>query len=544
MGDKAPSDLGPAGGPRTASGTMRKFEHAFADESPSTAARCLRAVIANAPVVFCAFDRVGTITVSEGRCRAPLGFVPGEVVGRSAFDVFESLHAVDVDGRATPLPEAIRLALGGQGVAGLCASADLVFDLRIVPQLDEATGAPDGAVAVWTDITERDQARARILQADRLAALGTLAAGTAHEINNPLTYAVLNCEHVLRELRVIGAGHSPPTAEQMQEMIVSLSRSVEGTMQVRQIVRQLTLFACGGNVERRAAIDVRGVVESAIQVALHQIVFRARLVRSLAQVPPVFANEASLGQVFLNLLVNAAQSIPEGRPDEHEVRVTTMVDGSGQIVVEVADTGRGIEPALLPRVFDPFFTMNAAGMSTGLGLSLAHGAVAAIGGQITVASTPGVGSTFRVILPPRSAAVPPGDEDGAVARGQRRARMLIVDDEPQVREALGRALGRDFVVTLAGSGREALGMLLDPARGPYDVILSDVMMADVSGMDLYAETLRRIPAAGGRFVFMTGGAFSPKARAFLENVDRPCLEKPLDLPKLREIVRGWRAAGA
>jgi CheY-like chemotaxis protein len=194
-------------------------------------------------------------------------------------------------------------------------------------------------------------------------------------------------------------------------------------------------------------------------------------------------------------------------------------------------------------VFDPFFTMNAVGASTGLGLSLAHGTVSALGGQITVSSTPGVGSTFRVILPPRSAAISPGDEESATARGQRRAHMLIVDDEPRVREALGRALGRDFVVTLAGSGREALDMLSDPARGPYDVILCDLMMTDVSGMDLYAETLRTAPAAGGRFVFMTGGAFSPKARAFLENVDRPCLEKPLDLPKLREIVRSWRSAG-
>jgi nitrogen-specific signal transduction histidine kinase/CheY-like chemotaxis protein len=396
---------------------------------------------------------------------------------------------------------------------------------------------------VWTDITERDQARAQILHTDRLAALGTLAAGTAHEINNPLTYAILNCEHVLRDLRALAAGKAQPSVEHLQEMIASLARSVDGAMQVGQVVRQLTLFACGGNLDRRAPVDVRGVVESAIQMALHQIVFRARLVRSLVQVPPVYANEASLGQVFLNLLVNAAQSIPEGRPDAHEVRVSTAVDASGRIVVEVADTGRGIDPSQLPRVFDPFFTMNAGGAASGLGLSLAHGTVSALGGQITVTSTPGVGSTFRVILPPRSAAISPGDEEGATARGQRRARMLIVDDEPLVREALGRALGRDFIVTLAGSGREALDMLSDPARGPYDVILCDLMMADVSGMDLYAETLRTAPAAGGRFVFMTGGAFSAQARAFLENVDRPCLAKPLDLPRLREIVRAWRAAG-
>ncbi len=546
MGPKFVSGTGePPEKPRQGgSGTMRRFEQAFADESPSTAASSLRAVIANAPVIFCAIDRMGVITLSEGRGLTPLGVAPGELVGRSAFDVYAALQIVGVDQRVTPLPEAIRLVLGGASMAGLCSVGDFLFELRLVPQTRESTGEADGAVGVWTDITERDQARAQLLQSDRLAALGTLAAGTAHEINNPLTYTVLNCEHVLRELRALAAGQGKLTADQLQDMIVSLSRSVDGAMQVRRIVRQLMLFACGGDVDSRTPVDVRGVVESAIQMALHEIVFRARLVRNLAPVPTVKANETSLGQVFLNLLVNAAQSIPEGKPDEHEVRVSTSVDESGRIVVEVSDTGCGIEPAQLPRVFDPFFTMKAGGVAMGLGLSLSHGTITGLGGQITVASTPGIGSTFRVVLPPRNAAPMPGDEEGATARGERRARILVVDDEPRVREALGRALGRDFIVTLAGSGQEALDMLSDPARGLYDVILCDLMMQDMSGMDLYAETLRSRPAAGGRFVFMTGGAFTPNARAFLENVDRPCLEKPLDVGKLREIVRTSRAAVA
>src|SRR5262249_29796154 len=152
--------------------------------------------------------------------------------------------------------------------------------------------------------------------------------------------------------------------------VQSLSQAVEGANRVRQIVRDLMTFA-QGNVEQRGLVDVRGVVESSIQMAWHEIRHRARLVKSLGEVPYVEANEARLGQVFLNLLVNAAQAIPEGHANENEVRVTTRTDEDGHAVVEIADTGGGIDPEALPRIFDPFFTTRGTG--TGLGLSISHG---------------------------------------------------------------------------------------------------------------------------------------------------------------------------
>ena len=433
-------------------------------------------------------------------------------MGRSAFEVYADLEVIEGDGHVIAGDEAVRRALRGEAIAGLCRAGDLVFDFRLFPQVDESTGAARGAVGVTTDVTERHEARARLQQSERLAALGTLAAGTAHEINNPLTYMALSCEHALRELRSIAAAGNAPTAEQIQDLTACAARSVEGAMRVREIVRLLTLFACGGNAERRAPVDVRGVLESSIQLALHEIVFRARLVRNLTHVPPVLASETTLGQVFLSLLVNAAQSIPEGRAGDHEVRVSTMVDERGRIVVEVSDTGCGIDPAQLPRIFDPFFTLKSGGAATGLGLSISHGTVKALGGgDHRHKSTPGAGSTFRVSLPPADGAAFAIDERAeGVAPGDRRPQVLIVDDEPLVREALGRALGRDFNITLASSGSEAFAILVAKAGAPFDVVLCDLMMADLSGMDLYAEMLRNAPPRWAeRFVFLGRAAPSP-----------------------------------
>src|SRR5258708_6272365 len=175
-----------------------------------------------------------------------------------------------------------------------------------------------------------------------MAALGTLSAGVAHEINNPLTYLLVNLEHVLRRLRAASASDDPVgelaagvNGGGLAGLARSLQQAVEGANRVRQIVRDLLTFA-QGNVEQRGMVDVRGIVESATQMAWHEIRHRARLVRSLAEVPPIEANEARLGQVFLNLLVNAAQAIPEGQADVHEVRVSTRTDDHGKAVVEVS----------------------------------------------------------------------------------------------------------------------------------------------------------------------------------------------------------------
>ncbi|MEZ4407419.1 MAG: ATP-binding protein [Polyangiales bacterium] len=358
--------------------------------------------------------------------------------------------------------------------------------------------------------------------------MGTLAAGVAHEINNPLMYVMTNLEFLSRHLDA--SGDASPRARHAVE------QAREGAERVRQIVRNLRTFSRGDD-DRRGPVSVTQVLESALEMAHNEIRHRARVVRDFDVVPPVEANEARLGQVFLNLLVNAAQAIPDEGPSEaHEVRVTLRHDlERRRIVAAVRDTGHGIDPEVLPRVFDPFFTTKPVGEGTGLGLAIVHGIVRSLGGDIEVESTPGSGSEFRVYLPvatqppaPRRRSVPP-PPSGA------RLRVLIVDDEPNLRSSLALIVGGEHDAFTEGSGRDALARVEAGER--FDVILCDLMMPEVSGLDVY-ETLERVaPDQARRVVFLTGGAFTPRAQEFLGRVPNPRLEKPFDLDELQRLIR-------
>jgi CheY-like chemotaxis protein len=203
--------------------------------------------------------------------------------------------------------------------------------------------------------------------------------------------------------------------------------------------------------------------------------------------------------------------------------------------VEVGDTGTGIAPAVLPRIFDPFYTTKPVGTGTGLGLSVCHGIVSAIGGTIEVESEPGQGATFRVLLP----VVRPVVQARAPAASAR-ARVLVVDDEPFVGRALGRILQSAHEVTVTTSALEALSWFEDGKR--WDVMLCDLMMPELTGMELEARIARVAPEMVGRMVFMTGGAFTAPAREFVES-GRPCIEKPIDPARLRELVAERVSAG-
>jgi CheY-like chemotaxis protein len=281
-------------------------------------------------------------------------------------------------------------------------------------------------------------------------------------------------------------------------------------------------------------VDVRAILESAIQMAWHEIRHRARLRKTFGEVPPVEANEAKLGQVFLNLLVNAAQAIPEGDANKQEVQVVTRTDERGNVAVEISDTGVGISAELLPRIFDPFFTTKPSGEGMGLGLAISHGTIRSLGGELTARSIPQKGSTFRVTLPAAEGWRRPSPKSAPKIRSAARRRVLVVDDERLVGEAIARVLAEENDVVVETQAVEVLSRI---ARGErFDVILCDLMMPVMTGMDLYAELLRTHPTAVNRIVFMTGGAFTPRARAFLESVTNACLEKPLDMNKLRGLI--------
>ncbi|MBZ4419866.1 ATP-binding protein [Myxococcus sp. RHSTA-1-4] len=249
-----------------------------------------------------------------------------------------------------------------------------------------------GGVAL--DITDRKAMQAQLVVSDRLAAVGTLAAGVAHEINNPLAFVLSNLSFLSGELQGVARELPPGRTAEMEEVLREAS---DGAHRVRQIVRDLRTFSRGDD-EVATSVNIQAVLESAITMARGELKMRAQIVREYREVPLVEGNEGRFGQVFLNLLINAAQAIPPGKPEQHEVRLVLRHSGE-RVIVEVHDTGSGMPPEVRARIFDPFFTTKPVGEGTGLGLSICHGIVTGFGGEITVESEEGRGSTFRVSLP-------------------------------------------------------------------------------------------------------------------------------------------------
>jgi len=229
------------------------------------------------------------------------------------------------------------------------------------------------------------------------------------------------------------------------------------------------------------------------------------------------------------------QSIAEGHVDGNEIRITTSVDARGRAVVEIRDTGCGMPPDVVKRVFDPFFTTKDVGVGTGLGLAICHGIVAAHGGEITVESEVGRGTAFRVALP-RAAAPALASAPSPAAAGPSALReLLIVDDDDRLRVSLGRALGKEHAVTLASCAADALAMITGGRR--FDLIVSDLMMPQMTGMEFYRAVVDLDRDQAARMVFMTGGAFTAEARSFVDEVHDRCLEKPFQVGELRALVR-------
>ncbi|HEX9507174.1 MAG TPA: ATP-binding protein, partial [Myxococcales bacterium] len=277
------------------------------------------------------------------------------------------------------------------------------------------------------------------------------------------------------------------------------------------------------------------ILEAALKITATQVGQRARVIRDFRPIPSVDANAAKLGQVFVNLLVNAAQALVWGSMEKDEIRVVTYTDPAGKAVVEIHDSGSGIPRESLSRIFEPFYTTKPPRTGRGLGLAICHEIVTALGGAITVESEPGRGSIFRVLLPRSSNESGISKAPRKSAGETRRGRILVVDDEPIVGASIRRTLAKEHEVVVVSSGREAIGLI--HGGHCFDLILSDVMMPEMSGIEFYRELERTLPDIAERMVFLTGGAFTPGARKFLDSVSNPSLEKPFDPDRLRDFVR-------
>ncbi|MCP3163950.1 PAS domain S-box protein [Myxococcus qinghaiensis] len=495
-----------------------------------------RTLIQSLPDLVAVFDRDARVRYANLKVARALGYSDvRELIGKHISDMIPPEDLASADARMHEALRTGRNALQERRMVrrdgGILHVESTTFPLHF--------DGEDSIVSVAHDLTERHQMQARLMLAERMASVGTLAAGVAHEINNPLAYLTANLAFAREELSnlpVPGApGVDPALAEALADAQSALAEAQQGAERVRTIVRDLKTFSRVDSLED-AVVDVRQVLDSTLNLATTEIRHRARLVKFFEDVTPVRANESRLGQVFLNLLVNAAQAIPEGSPDRHEIRVCARMGDGGRVMVEVSDTGVGIAAEHLPRLFDPFFTTKAPGVGTGLGLSICHNLVTALGGEIRVRSSPNRGSTFQVLLPaaerPREVAQPPPLDTPAA---EKRGRLLVVDDEPLVCTALGRTLRPHHDVTLATRAQDALERI--EAGEHYDVVFCDLMMPGMSGMDFYSTLMKRYPDQARRVVFLTGGAVTPQARAFLETVTSPHLEKPFAGRELLSLVQ-------
>jgi PAS domain S-box-containing protein len=396
-----------------------------------------------------------------------------------------------------------------------------------------AEGSAVRIAGLMTDVTERKRIQVKLLLADRMACVGTLAAGIAHEINNPLFYVLTNVEFALDRIERATRSLDEEERSRFREPLRALAEAKTGAERVRDIVRQLKTFSRGDSGEP-SPVDIVVVLDAVLRMAENEIRHRARLLRDLEPVPKVDATEARLGQVFLNLLVNATQSMAEGAADQNELRVVTKKDEDGWAIVEVRDTGVGIAPEDLDHVFDPFFTTKPVGEGTGMGLSICHTIVTSLGGDIHVDSELGRGTRVRVRLPP-SASERRAEDAAPPSHARKRTRVLCIDDEPLLLRALERMVGGDHEVTAMTSAREALEHICAGER--YDVVLCDLMMPDMTGMEFYELLTAEDPRLARAVVFLTGGAFTPRAQEFLARVENLRLDKPFDFAAVDAVIR-------
>jgi PAS domain S-box-containing protein len=484
-----------------------------AGRAASEARERLRQVVSAAPIVLFAFDRNLVYTLMDGSGVAVSGRTAEEFTGRH---VTEAFPGQDEMGRG------YERVLRGESITREVKVGPATFESRITP-LRDASGAIVGGIGVSIDVTSRYRMQERLLQAERMASLGTLSACIAHEINNPLFAASASLELLAQRL-----GPLEPEARDL------LRNAQDAVGRVQGIARGLKTFSRTGDRPGESS-DLNQVLESAVGLAWNQLRHRARLTRRLGAPTRVRGNEGRLAQVFLNLLVNAADAIPEGAVDRNEVVLATSLR-AGSVAVEVRDTGAGIAAEQLERIFEPFFTTKPVGVGSGLGLPICREIVVSVGGTIQVESTIGVGTTVRVVLP-LAAPLPAPEEPAAPPTpviATRRARILLLDDDPMIRDLVTRLLSVEHDVRVFDDPRRAVAAIEDGER--FDVIVCDVMMPELSGMDVHERLAAIAPDQAERMLFMTGGAFTQRARTFLASVKNPKLDKPFTSRALHRAI--------
>ncbi len=475
-----------------------------------------------------------------------IGMSSEEAIDRPVQQVLRLLDGQARSVRETPLHTALREArsvmISDVGLVNVATGAVRTIGDNAAPVIDGDRVL--GAVMVFRDVTEEKRGQKQLELADRLASLGTMAAGVAHEVNNPLAVVVSNATFAAEELRrcldELAAGERLPAREireRLDEVALALDDVESAGLRIARVVEDLRTFSRPPARTSDRANVIRAV-EWATRATAIELRHRAQLVTRLDPVPAVEGEESRLAQVFVNLLINAAHAIAPGDAKHNQVSVTTWTDESLRAVVEIRDTGAGISDEIRDHIFEPFFTTKPFGSGTGLGLPICSGIITSFGGELHLESRVGQGTTFRVVLPPATAEVAEltvSVPSGPVLSGPpRRGRILLVDDEDLVLRSIKRVL-RDHDVVCMLSAREALALIDGGER--FDLVLSDVVMQGMSGIEFYEALVRRHPDMARDLVFLSGGAISAKIEAFLQSVPNLRLDKPIEVSDLLATVQ-------
>jgi len=468
--------------------------------------------------------RDGVLAWANPALHELLGQPPGALAGQEA-------ESVVVPEERPGLPQG--RSAGRSGVHGPGVEAHWLRRDGSVVAVEQRTLAIelDGAGAwlvVARDLTSIRALAARAEQLDQLIAVGTLAAGVGHEINNPMAYVISNLAQLADGLSALQAsvtrGEVPEDlGPRLSELLEAVGDAREGADRVRRIVLGLrTLSSTPGSARTR--VQLEAVLDAAVAMSWGELRHRVQVVRDYHPLPPVLADEERLRQALGALVGNAAHAMA----GDGELRLRIFLEGT-EAVVEVEDTGIGMAPEVLRRAFEPFFTTRKVGAGMGLGLYTALATVQAHGGRLTAISELGLGTTFRVALP----VVLPEEARPA------RKRLLLVDDEAPVRSSLSRALAPHHDVVFAANGEEALA-LLTPAEH-FDAIVCDITMPCMSGLQLLRQIKLRRPDLSAKVVLMTGGTTTEQLQELLEREAAPLLEKPFEMRQLLATVQ--RLAG-
>ncbi len=455
--------------------------------------------------------------------------------------VFEPDRSSPMDVEQLPLARALR----GEDVD----DADLYIKNDLKPEgawlkisaraLRDESGAISGAVGVGHDVTKERLANEQLMISDRMASIGMMAAGVGHEINNPLSAVIANLEMASSDVSSLATQIGP---DKIADLADGIRDAYEAAQRVRNIATDLKVFSTAP-AEANAPMDVERVLESAVRMAWNQVRHRARLIKEYGHVPPAVGVEARLGQVFLNLIVNAAQAIPAGDADRNQIRLRTRVDADGRIVIDVEDTGAGIPPHVMNQLFTPFVTTKPVGIGTGLGLSICQRIVTAMGGSIWAESATDRGTVFHVALQPARQVVMAASpaRSGAEGAATGPAKILIIDDEEMLGAILRRLL-KPHEVTVLTDARQALELIAGGTT--FDAILCDVMMPVMTGIEFHHALADRHPDQLDAVIYLTGGAFTTDTAAFLDSIPNVRVEKPFDAANLRARVEAHLAERA